>query len=641
MAFNPISPLFFPYIQFSPQAPSELVSADVPQELSNINNIQILSLPPWLNVQNTRYESSEGKIYFDLVINSNYTDSITAGDYSASIRLRYRATVLGIATATITSEFYNVLLTVITVIPLELSPTTLPFNFLIGGPPEQNKTLNITSESNWTIISSQNWVTLSQTTGFSSGQVFVGVDPTGLTVGQYSASLTVQDATSTRIATVTLNVNEGDTDTDFLFISPQNLQFLSVLSIVNETSTPVSIDASGNWSAVASESWINLSVNSGGAGITSINISVDSVALTDLETPYLGQITFTQQNLQKIIYVELFLVEFLRNGIESETLYFADDRNKFSVTNIIPNMSLYLEGTLNNGIQNIIYKLSAPYQNGLAKVLFGLETNVMLRSVIPTNNFITRIKNNIRPVVINFLAYNKRFRGSGTIPLERFSNVRFLTGKTPVITNKLCYIPNLIHVTKNAVLSLSCLSEDLVNEIIITGDVTGTINSGIADNVLVYNAVINLSDFNLQVGNKINIASGSVSVDVLIKEDGIDHNIVAFENEWREYEFAEFTGRLQIEAESNATETELQNEGTKITKTVSIDSGKGYTLDTGHIYSQAEMDWISKILESRRIFIYEDGEPVEIVLTTKRLVTYETRTHYRAFKLKFKKAIVA
>lgn len=638
MAFNPASPLAFNFTQYQANIQEETVTLDVNNAISNVNSIQVLNLPPWLVADNISYEGNQDKIYFRLRVNASYAFAMAEGDYNGTIRIKYNGTLL--FQSSITSDPYNVSLSVVHVTPLSLSPTTLPFNFLVGEQNPQNQTLNITSESNWTINPSQNWVTLSQNTGVNSGQVFVGVDPTGLTVGQYSAILTVQDAQGIRQANVTLNVNEGDTDIDFLYISPQNLQFLSQLAVANTTINAVSVEASGNWTAVSSDSWLVISATSGSSGISSIDVSVDSAALINVDDPYLGQITFTQQNLQKIIYVELFLVEFFIQGITSETLYFSDDRNKLQVTNILPNMFLYLEGTLNNGVQNQLYKLNAPYQNGLAKVLFGLETNVMLRSVVPTNNFSSRIKNNISPVTINFVAYNKQLNTGAAIPIDNYSNVRFLTGKTPTVTNKLCNVPSTIHVTKNAVLSLSCLSTELLNEIVITGDVTATLTTGIADNLLVYNAIVNLSALDLAVGNAITITFGVMVVNIVIKEENIEHTILAFENEWKEYENFECTGKLQIDTTADVTETKIQVEGDTQTKVVSIDSGKTYTVNTGPIYSQAEIEWLAKILEAKRKFIYINGEPVEIVITTKSLNTYETRKAFNSYKLKFKKAIV-
>lgn len=636
MAFNPASPLGLNYIQQQTTISQQVVEFSPITSVQG--NIEVLSLPVWLTATNIFYNSTNNKIYFTLKVNNAYAASMQPGEYNDTIKVRYRG---GSFSTTYTSNNYTVILSVIAYTPLQLNPTVFPFTYLIGGSNPQNQTLNITSSSNWTIVASQSWVTLSQTTGVNSGQIFVGVDPSGLSVGQYSAILTVQDFQTTRQATVTLNVTEGDTINDFLYVNPQNLEFVSELGVANTTTKQVAIEASGSWSASASESWVNLSANSGSSGITNITVSVDSVALTDLDVPYLAQITFTQDDLQKTIYVQLYLVEFLTQGLESEGLYFSDDRNRLQITNIQPNMYLYLEGTLNNGSQNIIYQLNAPYQNGIAKVLVGLETNVMLKSVTPTSDFTSRIKNNISPVVINFVAYNKQQFSGGQSTINNFSNVRFLTGKTPTEINKLCYIPSTIHVTKNAVLSLSCLSTDALTAIEITGDVTATLSSVIADNLLVYNAIVNLTALDLEVGNSITITFGDVTLNVVIKPEGLEQNILAIQNEWKEYEFFECTGALKMAPTAKQTTTELADEATKHTKIVSIDSGVDYEINTGDVYSQDEIDWLSKILDSKRVFIYRNGEPVEIILSTNSLDTYETRRAYSAFKLKFKKAIVS
>lgn len=633
MSFTPASPITFNFVQFQNTASQTVYHQN--NGPFNGDSIQVLGLPLWLQATNIYADNTTNRIYFTLSVNETYAANMSDGDYNASLTLK-----LQIGAFPLNYGPYQVFLNVTEVTPLSLAPTTLPFNFTIGGNTPQNQTLNISSESNWSIVASQAWVTLSQTVGVNSGQVFVGVDPSGLTTGQYSAILTVTDNTQVpRSATVTLNVSDGNTEVDFLYASPQNIEFVSELAVENTTVKALLVESSGNWSATVSEDWLNISVNSGNTGITQIDVSVDSINLTDLDVPYLAQIVITQAGLQRTVFVQLFLLEFLQDGITSETLYFADDRNKLQVTNVAPNMFLYLEGVLNNGIQNLIYKLNAPYQNGLAKVLFGLETNVMLQSVVPTNNFSTRIKNNISPVNINFTAYNKQLNTGATIPLESYANVRFLTGKTPELDNRLSYIPTQVHLTADAVLSLSTLSDEAITEISITGDVTATLNTSIAENLYVYNAVVNLADFNLSVGQNISITFGAVVVNVTIKPKGLEQTIVAFENEWKEHEFFEFTGELKIEDQAKATETQIQVEGNEQTKIVSIDASKDYTLNTGNIYSEPEINWLSKMLTAKRVFIYRESTPVEIVLTSKKLQTYKTRTAFNAFRLQFKKAI--
>lgn len=634
MNFTPASPLSLSYTPnqiFTTQ--QEVVFDD--GSISFPSNNIITGLPAWLEVLNV-YETG-GYGYFTLRVKSTYANSMAVGTYSATIQIKYFGPN---SHGVLSSTTYNVNLEILEDNPLEISPTVLSYQYVIGSATPQNQSLSITSASNWSAVVSQSWVSLSQNSGVNNGQIFVSVDPTGLTVGQWSAIINITDAGNTRSATVTLTITEGDTDTEFLYVSPQNVQFISEVGVANTNEKTITIESSGNWSANALQSWLNLSTTTGSSGSTSIVLTVDTVSLTDTDASYLGVIFFTQGSIQKILYVELFLIEFYLTGIESEGLYFSDDRNKLQVTNINPNTYLLLEGTLNNGVTNQIYTLKAPYQNGLASVLFGLETNVMLKSVIPTNNFSTRIKNNISPVTINFVASNSTLNSGSQSTFYSWQNVKFLTGKTPNVENKLNYLPKTVYLTKDAVLSLSVISESALSEISINGDVSATLLTVLSGDYLVYNAIVNLSELDLEVGNEITIVFGGFYQKVIIKPSGLEQTILAFENEWREYEFFECTGTLKIADNADQTTTVLQEDGVTRRQIVSIDNDKTYTVSTGHIYSQDEIDWLAYLLKSRRVFIYQDNEPIEIVLSTKSLSTYETRTAFNAYDLKFTKAII-
>lgn len=640
MSFTPAAPLSLIYTQNQTSTVvQQTVLFAVPNNPSSVTNIQILNLPAWLTASNVFYNTFNNEIEFNLKIKNVYANNMSAGDYSTAIQVKYIATING-STSTFSSFLYQINFTLISNILLTVSPTVLAYSHVFGESNPQNQALNIESSSNWTISADESWVDLPLFSGVGSSQISIGVNPTSLAIGQWYALITIQDAQSTKTVSVTLSITEESTEIDYLFVLPQGLNFVSELGVENTTTKSINIESSGNWSATTTESWLQLSTSSGSEGITPIDVSVDSDALTDLTTPYLAQIVITQQNLQKTVFVELYLVEFLTQGIESEGLYFSDDRNKLEVTNLFPNMFLYLEGTISNGVQTLSYKFNAPYQNGLAKVLFGLETNVMLKSVIPTNNFSTRIKNNISPVLINFTALNKHLTYGTNTFLSNWQNVRFLTGKTPIVTDKLCYVPDTIHVTKDAILSLSCLSTTELTEITITGDATATYNTVIADNLLVYNAIIDLSVLNLSIGANITITFGVITVNVVIKDTGLETTLLAFENEWREYEFFEFTGALSINDKATHTTTEIQEEAAEHTKTVSIISGKDYSVSTGLIYSQEEIDWLARLLKSKRVFIYQNNEPIEVVLGTKTLNTYQTRKAYNSYNVKFSKAIV-
>ena len=608
-------------------------------DFSDAKEIILYNLPPWLEVYNQWFDASNSEYEFSLRLKTSYTESMTSGVYTVNLapwlKIKYSLFYW--------DRFYlgndiQITLEVKDTVLLSINPTSKLYTYTIGGAVPQSQLFQITSESNWSITSLESWVVLSASNGVGNGSVIIGVDPTGLPVGTYDSIIRVTDAGFTKDAVVTLTINEGDTETSYLYLNSRNLQFVSELATINTKQVVINLETSHTWTAVASDTWIVVSDASGNAGINDITISVDSVSKA-IGT-YNGYVLFSCNGIIKKVYVTLIVLEFLVEGITSETLYFADDRNKLRATNINSNTFLVVDATTSNGINNIPYQMEAPYFEGISEIVIGEETNNLLKSVTPTNSFISRVQNSIAPININLTAYNEDKTTEALTELAAYSNLKFLTGETPTIANKLCYIPTTIYVTKNAVLSLSVLAMIAPTEIVITGDVTATIGTSIANDLYVYNAIVNLADFTLATGNALTITFGSLTVNVVIKKDEPETTIIAFENEWRCYEFFETTGFLTIDKSADKTTTELQVEGEKHTKVVSIDIGVSYTLNTGYIYTQEEVEWLTKILQAKRIFIYQNNTPVEITLETKTLQLYKTREHSHAYSIKFKKAIV-
>ncbi|TXE18634.1 BACON domain-containing protein [Psychroserpens burtonensis] len=643
MAFNPPGPYAFNYLQTQP-LDSQTGFYIYSSQLESVSNITLLGGPPWLELINVFSNIELNKITFTLKINESYAYSMAEGDYSASVRLRIQGSqYLGgtlINPSYTYSTFLNVNLNVQHVTVLTLTPSLLPFSYVIGDSTPQNQTLSIESDSNWTITSGQSWVTLSSINGVGSAQIVVGVNTNGLDAGSYSALLTVVDNSNTRYATVTLTITDETTANDYLVVTPQLTNFLSILGEANSAEKIINIDASDDWSLTNSASWLNTSATTGSSGQSTITLTVDSAALTNTNISYLATVTFQSQDIIKIIYVELRILNFVTQGLANETLYYADDRNEFQVTNIDNSNDLILQAIISNGEIYTVKRFKTPYHQGVAKALFGMETNFLLQSVNPTNNFNTRIKNNFLPTNTTFQAINKN-RNTGLENLiASYANVRFLKGKTPTVANKLCYIPEKVTLDANSLISLTVQSTNAITEIEVTGDYTGTFTTSIAGNLYTYNAILNLGPLNLVPGNVIEVTFGIITLEITIDETYPEINTLAFQNEWNEFELFTTKGFLTIEKPASKTETDLQVNGKVHTKVSEIKTGKDYALSTGWLHTQAEVDWLSMILDSKIIFIYQNGEPIEIILETKKLQLYKTRENLRAYQLKFKKAIV-
>ncbi|MDO6813836.1 BACON domain-containing protein [Tenacibaculum soleae] len=603
----------------------------------------VSAIPPWLEVVNFKYSRSEKKTTFSVKIKENYVLSMAEGNYDTSLKIRVRyISEVSPPTATRTYVYsrptFKISLAIIPGVLLNVTPTNLLFNYTIGNSLPSNKIAQIVAQSNWSVNAAQSWVTLSPTTGVGNSSLVIGVDPSSLTVGTYESEVFIGDGIGQETIIVTLVVDEGDTPTNFLYVNPRNLEFVSEFNEVNDKEFNLNLETSNNWSTVISQPWLSLSATSGISGVHNLKISVNSVALA--VGVYTGFVEFRTNDIIKKVYVSLKVIAFLEDGITSETLYFAEDLNELQVTNVADNTFLVLDFVTATATNNLPYQKEAPFYKGVATVLIGDETTDLLQSTNPTDVFTSRIINNIAPLNISFASAIENKISGAITPLGQYSNVRFLNGHTPTTQNKLCYTPNTIYVTNKAVLSLSILSLSLPDAIEITGDATATISAAIASNLYTYNAIINLEDLNLVMGNTIAINFGNIITNVIIKEPAVEHTLLAFENEWNNFEIFECTGFFTetIDVTKQTTAVQVANkEHTKITK---LAVGYKYTVNTGNMYSQQEKEWLSELLKSKKAFIFLKGAWVAIIMTTKTLEIYKTREHDKSYDLKFTKAIV-
>lgn len=649
--YNPASHSF----NYKKFVPNNIQPVNVTFEIGGVDivdfrNIQVLGFPNWATVYNILVEdiynentdSLEKKVTFSVNVIKTIAETFFPGPTTSTLYVQgeYKENVPG----ALWTPFYDGVGFPITLIVedtdlLSITPNPMVFNWVIGQPLPASKLAQLVSISNWTLEADQSWVTLSLTSGVSNSAVSIGVLPEGLPVGDYQAILTLTNTILTRNAIVILSITDTDTEEDYLYIDRRNLEFISEFEEENTKEKTINLDVSGSWTATPSAAWLVISEESGSSGLHALTVTVDSDELAI--GVYTGTITFQTGDIIKKVYVILRVLEFYTQGIESNTLYFADDRNTLEVAATAENTYLLLDTVAANGVDNITYEQEAPYLQGVANILIGLETNDLLKGFTPSNDLTSKIQNRIRPVNIGFTAFNINKTSNGVTQIEQFQNLYFLTGKTPVISNKLCYIPSNISVTNKAVLSLTVLATVAApTSIVITGDISTTISGSIDNNLYVYNALVNLKGLGLEPGNAITITFGSLVVNVTIRKNEPEETIIAFENEWRELEIFNCLGFISKTPTANETTTEVAVDGKKLTKVVKIESGVDYTLATGFIYSQEEVDWLATILKARKKYIFENGAWVEIELTTNKLEVYRTRNYLKAYRLTFKRALI-
>ena len=133
---------------------------------------------------------------------------------------------------------------------------------------------------------------------------------------------------------------------------------------------------------------------------------------------------------------------------------------------------------------------------------------------------------------------------------------------------------------------------------------------------------LNLRDFLLNHGDQITINYAGHTIAVQIDNSGYEHHLLAFENEWGEFEIVETSGALTINSRTKKTTQIIAEDGKE--RSVIIDAPEyfEYTFNTGFINSSEEVVWLSKLLNAKQHFWYNKGVPVPIILKTTSLKVY-------------------
>ena len=142
---------------------------------------------------------------------------------------------------------------------LAVSPETLTFDYAIGAPAPQTQFVFVGGNMTvpWTASADQPWVSLGATSGTTQTNTNVGVDPTGLAPGHYTANIVFTASGQTRTVAVGLNViapaiAPSESQLSFLGINGATLLPQSMLISLNNTAVVP-------WTATSNAPWLVLS----------------------------------------------------------------------------------------------------------------------------------------------------------------------------------------------------------------------------------------------------------------------------------------------------------------------------------------------------------------------------------------------
>lgn len=573
---------------------------------------------------------------FQVSLNKSVVDKMAVGSYTGEVKITYDGTYAGFKKKR--NEYFDVNFVIQNTINLAVSPTNFTFTHTIGQAQPRSKFFSITSENSWTLLADAAWITTNRTQGTGNASVEVGVDVTGLSNGQYSGTILVDDGYGKKTAQVNLIVYGENTADDFLICKPDSLEFLESYNKPSSATRKLNIETSDAVAITTNVPWLDFSKTYITPGIESIQVSTQNTEAMNFGT-YLGKITITSSYSTQVVPVMLTINEAVIGGVVDNGFYYADDRNIIAFSNTVAESELVLDFDTITATDNLNYQKTIPFFRGVAKSILGQEAKNLIRGYDQFSSLQTGIIEPVAPLNMNIQVYDKIIDSTQRTTRDTLSNIKVMLGKTPTVANWLSEIPNAIVTAKDGIVAFSFRADTPPDEIVVTGDATQTFSaSGISGGI--YTCIVKLEDLSLSANQAINIACGGFSVGVNIIASEPEHTRIAWLNQWGCPEIFTCRGYLEIEDGIDQVEATYAEEGRERIQILDVDNPITYTIKTGFIFSRAEVDWLRGILRAKKIWIEIDGQFVPVIRNFKKLAHYETRNFLFAYELKFESALV-
>mgnify|MGYP001065929868 CR=1 FL=1 len=522
---------------------------------------------------------------------------------------------------------------------LNVSPTSAPFEFELGGVVPVNKTFTVTAENDWTVTKTTGWVVLPTVAGSNSGSFQIGVNTTGLAAGIYNDIVTADDGVNTVTIAVSLTVSDANTGVNFLYVTPTLLNFGYSSGGSIPPQKTVEINTSANWTASADQSWINLPTASGGAGAAVIPIALQNISGLAVGEHF-ATVTFTTGNIHKTVTIQLTVFEFLTELLDEGYLYFCDDDNFIKVSSGRLDTFMQLEIATFYNSKNYLIPFSIPYFNGTTQKRIGSTPKKLIGEQSLVGFADAAIFNPYPTINLDIVVSELELFTHNLVQTQTINNVKFVKGKKPLI-NWISASPQKIYRTKNAIVYFSIITKGITAYTInVTGAFTKTFNfAGVTSDLLT--VVVPLADVGaLNIGDAITIEVLGNTLDVIIKEEGIETSVIYWENQWGVWDTLEFTGDVSItDSFTRKTLTTRKTELTTETKLIDVTKPIDYKINSGELHTDDEVETLSKMLDSKNMYLKVKNSIVKVNPTTKKLNPYITDRELRTFDLTFKNVI--
>ena len=596
--------------------------------------LQPESTPAWLKLIKQTDDTVNKQLTYKVTVDTTAAANLQPGNYSAKIELNERSYVSVFGSSYLAGPYYfDVSLKVVDTVRLSLSKIDFSFNYVVGDTIPDAQFLKITTENDWSITLDQPWTTVSNANGTGNQTVFLGVTVDGLAPGIYEAGFIVDDGKDRKNGTITLLINGPTENEDYLDVSNTGLSFSEKLGSAPVSQANINVSSSLQADITTETSWLALSVNSLPAGDNQVlQVSTQNTEALAVGS-YRGSITIASGYSTKVVNILLRIVEIITTGIENDGFYFANDRNVLFLSTTAENAEALMEFTAYTANNIRTYKKRVPFFDNAAETIIGLETDTFLKPaplpVLDSGIFVP-----IVPVVYDLNIYDKQLNSNALTERAKYTNLSFINGKTPGVENILTHLPEKITTTKDGKVAFSFISEDPIEAITISGDVT----QAIAVNKpagKIFTAVVDLATLNLKAQDKITITCGPVSVEVIIRPVELETFQLVWLNEWDCPEVINFDGSLEMIEEDDSTKVTVAASGKEISRIIEVKEPSSFSLTTGKMYSDEEVKWLSKILRSRKSWLLLDGKWVEVVRSFNKLSVSKTREYNRNFSLTF------
>ena len=524
---------------------------------------------------------------------------------------------------------------------LSLSPTNASFSFTVGGANPINKVISITSENAWTITKTAAWLTLSLTSGSITGSFEIGVVTTGLVAGVYTDTVTVNDGVSTKTVAVNFTVADSNTATDYLYVSPSVAKFGYTIGGAIPASKNIEINASEAFTAAVSEPWLSLTATTGVAGPQIIELSlVDDVDLASLtENTYTATVTITMASFIRVVSVELAVYNFTNIIPSNANLLFTEDINNvaFATSRLDSFMQLNFSTFYKN--TNYYFEAKLPvFKGGATK-----DIGVIPRKIIGKQNIIGLADFTVfqpyTPLILNVTTQEKLLFTEEIIASSSINDLKFIKGTTPT-NNWLSDLPKTLFLTNKATICFSVLS-NLTEQtsIQITGAVTKTLDVSpfINASKYFYTVVLPIADIaNFTEGHEFTVSFYDESFTVVIVNDGVDHSMVYWENQYGCFDSLELTGEVEITPEITRTVANFRkSEFVSENKILDVSKPISYQINTGYLHTTECVETIQKMLYSKNIYLQTQNIIVPVIPTNRSIPTFKTLRENTDFNIAF------